>query len=108
MKLPRLIELRKPLTVLAVTVSGMRIIAQAQDEDSTELAKELANPIASLISVPFQNNVDLGIGPNEEGWRYTLNIQPVIPISLTVLGISSSARSSPMSTRTMCLRQTRP
>ena len=82
MKLPRLIELRKPLTVLAVTVSGMRIIAQAQDEDSTELAKELANPIASLISVPFQNNVDLGIGPNEEGWRYTLNIQPVIPISL--------------------------
>ncbi|UTW62900.1 hypothetical protein KFE98_01715 [bacterium SCSIO 12741] len=46
-----------------------------------ELAKKLANPIASLISVPFQNNMDLGIGPNN-GSRNTLNIQPVVPISL--------------------------
>src|ERR1700744_4356137 len=47
-----------------------------------ELAKKLSNPVASLISVPFQNNTDYGIGPNN-GSRNTLNFQPVIPIVLT-------------------------
>jgi hypothetical protein len=47
-----------------------------------ELAKKLSNPIASLISVPFQNNTDVGIGALS-GYRNTTNFQPVIPISLT-------------------------
>lgn len=50
--------------------------------DAAELAKKLANPIASLISVPFQNNSDFGIG-DLKGTRNTLNIQPVVPFSLT-------------------------
>jgi hypothetical protein len=48
---------------------------------AAELAKKLANPVASLISVPFQNNLDVGIGAFN-GWRNTLNFQPVIPIKL--------------------------
>lgn len=46
-----------------------------------ELADKLANPVANLISVPLQNNVDYGIGPYK-GSKYTLNVQPVIPIKL--------------------------
>jgi len=46
-----------------------------------EMADKLANPVASMISVPFQNNSDWGIGPNN-GSKNTLNFQPVIPIKL--------------------------
>lgn len=49
--------------------------------DENELARQLSNPVANLISVPFQQNVDFSVGP-EEGVRSTLNIQPVIPVSI--------------------------
>ncbi|WP_457583744.1 transporter [Ensifer canadensis] len=54
--------------------------AQAQDSNQ-ELAKKLSNPIASMISVPFQFNYDRGYGP-DDGNKSTLNFQPVIPFSL--------------------------
>jgi hypothetical protein len=56
--------------------------AFAQEKSDEELVKELANPISSLISVPFQNNFEFNLGPNNDGFKYTLNFQPVIPISL--------------------------
>jgi hypothetical protein len=51
--------------------------------DAAELAKKLQNPVAALISVPFQFNYDNRIGPKDDGNRLTLNIQPVIPIGLS-------------------------
>jgi hypothetical protein len=56
----------------------------ATDEQAAaaELAKKLSNPVASLISVPIQNNWDFGIG-SANAMRYTANIQPVIPFSLS-------------------------
>ena len=46
-----------------------------------ELAKIAQNPVANLVSVPFQNNFNFGIGPNH-ATQWDLNFQPVIPITL--------------------------
>ena len=63
--------------------------AQAQDakpsdggEDAaTKLAKETQNPVANLISVPFQNNFNFNTG-TKNATQWILNVQPVIPIQV--------------------------
>jgi hypothetical protein len=57
--------------------------AEAGGDEADKLAMQLQNPVASLISVPFQSNFEFGLGPNDDGFKYTLNFQPVIPVSLS-------------------------
>ncbi len=61
------------MALLALTshISG----AEEESDEATELAKQLSNPVASLISIPFQANYDFDIGSTGDGSRFTLNIQ---------------------------------
>jgi len=73
------------LFVLAMfTLTANSLTAQQPKEglSDEELAKKLANPVSSLVSLPLQNNSDFGIGEND-GSRNTLNVQPVIPLGLS-------------------------
>ncbi len=75
--------------VIALSVACMSPPAAAQQSSAArqgpseaELAKKLSNPVADLISVPFQFNYNGRINPRNSGESYTLNFQPVIPIHL--------------------------
>ena len=74
--------------LISISICLINFLTYAQDTlkpdpgNAAELAKKLSNPVASLISVPFQNNMDVGIG-TYNGSRNTLNVQPVVPFQLS-------------------------
>jgi hypothetical protein len=59
------------------------------------VSTKLLNPVAALISVPFQLNYDRNIGPEDDGFRWALNIQPVIPASRSGSTTISARRACP-------------
>ncbi|HTS20242.1 MAG TPA: transporter [Casimicrobiaceae bacterium] len=71
-------------TVLAFAAAVLTFAApaQAQQSSDADLANKLNNPVASLISLPIQYNWDHEFGPDRDGHKTTLNVQPVIPSKL--------------------------
>lgn len=69
--------MKTSMLVLALVLVATGICAQPSSE---ELAQQAANPIADLMSIPFQNNTDFGLGPFDRTSN-VLNIQPVIPLA---------------------------
>ena len=57
--------------------------ANSQEQSQEDLAKQAQNPIANMISLPLQNKTNFGISPDEDQIQNVLNIQPVIPVSIT-------------------------
>jgi len=71
------------LSILAIVILCLLIAStQAAAQDTQDLAKKLANPVASLISIPFDLDYDHNIGPVDDGDRLTLIAKPVAPITL--------------------------
>jgi hypothetical protein len=70
--------------VLPLTVDAQQPASSqaAPADEQGDLARKLSNPVSDLVSVPFQFNWEQNVGPNDET-RFVLNLQPVIPFSIT-------------------------
>jgi len=75
-------DYRKESPMLLAEVPSKAEVPASSAGSDTELAKKLSNPVAAMISIPFQFNYDTGFGP-KDAYKLTLNVQPVIPITLT-------------------------
>lgn len=59
----------------------LALVINLSAQDDKELTKAAQNPIANLISIPFQNNTNFNFGPFNDRTQNVLNIQPVIPLA---------------------------
>jgi hypothetical protein len=74
--------MKKILLIMVLLLLVQQVSAQEKVEQSaTDLAKKTQNPVADLISLPFQYNTFFETGPKGKT-QNTLLIQPVIPLSL--------------------------
>ena len=82
--LRRLRSKRIPGVLIAMDLSSVlaQETANPAVHDGVELAQKLSNPVADLISMRFPSNFEFGGGADDAGFRYLLNFQPVIPVSL--------------------------
>jgi len=80
-------SIRSCPALLFATLCAPLALAQAQSNappgrDAEGVAKELNNPVSSMVSVPLQFNWDQGVGVNDD-LRTTINFQPVVPVQIS-------------------------
>jgi len=72
--------IKSVLILVMVIIILIPVVLQAQEKSAAELAKAAQNPIANMMSFPFQNNTSFNIGPYDRT-QNELNIQPVLPFA---------------------------
>jgi hypothetical protein len=70
----------RALVAITILCAPRGVHAQAK---SSELAEALSNPVAPLLGVQLQSDLEWSGGPASDGSRYTVTLQPVIPFALT-------------------------
>jgi len=71
--------------VSALLVSGTLVAQEAKpgvEPSAEDLAKQLSNPIANLVSIPLQLNWQEGVGPYND-LSFNMKFQPVVPFHIT-------------------------
>jgi hypothetical protein len=61
--------------------AGFVASSSRADDSPRVLARKLTNPFSDVVNLPINQNPDFGIG-QDDGWRYTITVQPVIPFRL--------------------------
>jgi len=77
-----IVRLMGALILLGAANLAVLPSASAEELTKEELAKLAQNPIANMISVPFQNNINFNVGP-DRGVQNILNFQPVVPFGIS-------------------------
>jgi len=72
---------RYALSAALVLLPAVVVAEETAHKSNDELARESQNPVADLISFPFQSNTNFGVGPDNVA-QEVFNIQPVIPIHM--------------------------
>jgi hypothetical protein len=69
------------IVLFAILFTSSNIAFGQTEEEKAKLANAIQNPIAAMISLPFQNNTDFGLDPGGKA-KNVLNVQPVVPVGL--------------------------
>ncbi|WP_276391251.1 hypothetical protein [Eudoraea chungangensis] len=81
-------KIRSLLLILGILINSAifaqedTVVKEEELSEEAKLAKATQNPLAAMYSLPFQNNTTFNVGP-ENRTQNVLNIQPVIPVSLS-------------------------
>lgn len=76
------IALASPIMAQDLDTDERGAVGSAPDVSDANLAQELSNPVAPIISVPLSFSYNRGLGDGS-GKRYGLTISPVVPFQLS-------------------------
>ncbi|NME72806.1 hypothetical protein [Flammeovirga aprica] len=67
----------KSIKILAIFAMSVLGINSANAQTADEIANKLQNPLSSIIALPIQHNMGMGI-PGMDGTTYTMSLQPIV------------------------------